>query len=285
MFHVTSDDGVSVAVHELAGTSDLPPLLISHATGFHAHCYAPIARALGSRFQVFGLDFHGHGETAPVPGWTVDWSHFGDDAVAVAEAIAPDGGLVGFGHSMGGAALLMATHRRPGLFDRLVTFEPIAHMPGQPSLTEAEMLQIPIIAGALRRRSRFRSFEDAYENYRVKPPMSLMVDEVLHNYVDYGFHSIVDEHDQPAIELRCTPAVEAGIFMTGRNNGVWALLREISTPTVVIGGHVEEKQPSAGTAAIADELWNGEYLLLDHQTHFGPFSHPHEVSSIIDRVV
>ena len=129
MFHVTSDDGVSVAVHELAGRHDLPPLLISHATGFHAHCYVPIARMLGDRYRCLGLDFHGHGETAPVPDWTIDWSHFGDDVVAAAAAIAPDGGLVGFGHSMGGAALLMAAHRRPELFTRLVLFEPIAQLP------------------------------------------------------------------------------------------------------------------------------------------------------------
>ena len=283
MFHVTSSDGVSVAVHELAGTPDLPPLLIAHATGFHAHCYVPIARELGHRFHCFALDFRGHGETAPVPDWTVDWSHFGDDAVAVAEAIAPDGELVGFGHSMGGAALLMATHRRPELFGRLALFEPIAHLPVGDDLPDEELRKIPIIAGAIRRRSRFASFEEAYQNYRGKPPMSLMVDEVLRNYVDYGFHAIVDEHDQPAVELRCTPTVEAGIFMRGRQNGVWPLLAEITAPVTVIGGHVEQMQPSSGTEAIADELPNGEYLLLDHQTHFGPFSHPDEVASLIDR--
>jgi pimeloyl-ACP methyl ester carboxylesterase len=218
-----------------------------------------------------------------VPDRTVDWSHFGDDAVAVAETIAPDGGLVGFGHSMGGAALLMAAHRRPELFSRLTLFEPIAHLPVGTNLTDEELRKIPIIAGAMRRRSRFASFDDAYQNYRGKPPMSLMVDEVLRDYVDYGFHTIVDEHDHPAVELRCSPEVEAGIFMTGRHNGVWPLLGEIAVPATVIGGHVEQMQPSAGTEAIANELPNGEYLLLDHQTHFGPFSHPDEVASIIAR--
>ncbi len=285
MFHVTSNDGVSIAVHELSGTLDLPPLLISHATGFHAHCYVPIGRALGRRFHCLALDYHGHGESAPVPDWTVDWSHFGDDALAVAEVIAPNGGLVGFGHSMGGAALLMAAHRRPDLFDRLVLFEPIAFAPADTSLTEAELHRVPIIAGAMRRRTRFASFDDAYENYRSKPPLSSMVGEVLHNYVDYGFRSIVDEHDRPAIELRCTPQVEAGVFMTGRDNGVWAMLPEVETPALVIGGHVEQMQPSSSTEAIAGQLPNGEYLLLDHQTHFGPFSHPDEIATLVDEFI
>jgi pimeloyl-ACP methyl ester carboxylesterase len=283
MFHVTSSDGVSIAVHELAGSQDMPPLLISHATGFHAHCYVPIGRALGHRFRCVALDFRGHGESAPVPDWTIDWSHFGDDALAVAEAIAPDGGLVGFGHSMGASSLLMAAHRRPGLFDRLVLFEPIAGPPPETSLSEEELRQIPIVAGAMRRRARFASFEEAYQNYRHKPPLSSMVDEVLRNYVDYGLRTIVDDHDRPAVELRCTPDVEAGIFMTGRTNGVWAMLPDIDTPTLVIGGRVEEMQPSANAEAIAHELGEARYLLLDHQTHFGPFSHPAEVAAIAGR--
>ena len=113
--------------------------------------------------------------------------------------------------------------------------------------------------------------------------MSLMTDEVLRNYVDYGFRQIVDEHDQPAVELRCDPEVEAGILMTGRSNGLWPRLSEVTTPALVVGGMVEPMQPSSWTGPIADQLPNGEYLLLDHQTHFGPFSHPAETAELIDQ--
>ena len=34
-----------------------------------------------------------------------------------------------FGHSMGGACLLMAAHRNPALFRRIVAFEPIVFPP------------------------------------------------------------------------------------------------------------------------------------------------------------
>jgi pimeloyl-ACP methyl ester carboxylesterase len=281
MFHVPSSDDVSIAVHELAGTPGLPPLLLSHATGFHAHCYVPIANLLGDRFHCLALDYRGHGESTQMPGWKVDWSRFGDDALAVAHTVAPDGGLVGFGHSMGGSALLMAARREPSLFTRLVLFEPIAHQPGGSDLSNTDMRTIPIVAGALRRRSRFPSYDDAYENFRSKPPMSLMTDEALRNYVDFGFRDVVDEFGEPAVELRCSPELEAGIFMKGRDNGVWPLLAEVDTPTVVLGGHVEEMQPSSGTEVIASQLSNAEYVLLDHQTHFGPFSHPDEIAAFV----
>jgi pimeloyl-ACP methyl ester carboxylesterase len=280
---VPSSDGITVAVHDLAGDTRLPTLLISHATGFHAHCYAPLAAALSERFHSVGLDYRGHGATAVDPDWVVDWTRFGDDALAVARHLAPGGGLVGFGHSMGGAALLMAAHRDPGLFERLVLFEPISHEATTPTIGPDEIRALPIVQGALRRRRMFPSFDAAFENYSQKPPLSLMDRDALRHYVDHGFRPTVDEMGAPAVELCCAPELEAGIFVTGRDNGVWATLPEIETPCIVIGGHVEESQPSSQTEAIADRLPNGEYVLLDHQTHFGPFSHPTEIAAIVAR--
>ena len=61
------------------------------------------------RFHSWGMDFRGHGDTALPDGWTVSWDGYGDDAFAAASALAAlpggHGGVVAFGHSMGGAAL------------------------------------------------------------------------------------------------------------------------------------------------------------------------------------
>src|SRR5262245_40723293 len=61
LFSVQSTDGVSVAVHELSSAESAPPLLISHATGFCGHAYAPIASALGERYRSLAMDHRGHG--------------------------------------------------------------------------------------------------------------------------------------------------------------------------------------------------------------------------------
>lgn len=285
MIEVESTEGVTVAVHDLAGDRDRPPLLLSHATGFHARCYIPLALALADRFHCLGLDYRGHGDTPVDPAWPVDWRRFGDDADAVAGHIAPSGGLIGFGHSMGGAALLMAAHRDPDRFERLVLFEPISYGGSFPAVSRSEIRELPIIAGALSRRRRFGSLDEAHDNFRTKPPLSLMVDESLRNYVEYGFRPVSDggAHGSAdtGVELRCAPELEAGIFITSIDNGVWDLLPEIRTPTLVIGGRVEQRQPSAQSEAISRRLLAGSYLLLDHQTHFGPFSHPIEIAALI----
>src|SRR5690606_12407677 len=130
--HVPSADGVVVTVHHLAPSDGNPPLLVAHASGFHARAYAPMAAALVGRFGVWGHDVRGHGTTVAPERWQVDWIGFGDDAFAVAEWLLdhhgqPEGSLVGFGHSLGGATLLLAALRHPGLFRSLVLYEPILY--------------------------------------------------------------------------------------------------------------------------------------------------------------
>ena len=126
-------------------------MLLSHATGFHGYCYLPIADELSDEFTSFALDYRGHGDTARPDDWQVEWDRYGDDALAAARAVAPDGGLVGFGHSMGGAGLLMAAHREPGLFDTIVAFEPIVFPLGRSTPTTAP-------------RTTERSCHEAHEN-------------------------------------------------------------------------------------------------------------------------
>lgn len=276
MFFVPSTDGVQVAVHEFGGPTDAPPLLISHATGFHAHCYEPVAARLTTRYRTYGLDHRGHGRTAAPDGWRVDWSRFGDDAAAVAEAIAPDGGLVGLGHSMGGAALLMAAHRRPALFTRLVLFEPIA-IPD--TTTEIDMEHHPIVVGARRRRRVFASVDDAIANFREKLPLSVMTPEVLRAYVVHGFRPVDPDDASAGIELICD--IEADIFLTSRENRVWELLPSVTTPTTVVTGFEEPEQPSGRCAEIAARIPDARYVLLPHHSHLGPFSHPEELADLV----
>jgi pimeloyl-ACP methyl ester carboxylesterase len=279
MFRVPSSDGVEVAVHEFGGALDAPPLLLSHATGFHAHCYQPAAVRLAEHFRVYALDHRGHGETAAPDRWRVDWAGFGDDALNAARSVAPHGGLVGVGHSMGGAALLMAAHRDPGRFDRLVLFEPIAIPDGTP---RPPMDDHPIVVGARRRRQVFDSYDDAIENFRDKLPLSVMAPEVLRAYVEHGFRpSFASDGSPVGVEIVCTSDIEAGIFVSSRDNGVWELLPEIATPTTVVTGYIDEQQPSGRCADIAARLPNSTYVFIPHQSHLGPFSHPEEFADLV----
>jgi pimeloyl-ACP methyl ester carboxylesterase len=264
---------VEVALHDLGGTGRT--LLMSHATGFHGRCYSPVAALLADRFHTHALDYRGHGDTPRPPGVPVDWNLYANDVVAVAEVLARAlGPLVAFGHSMGGACLLIAAHDRPELFDRLVLFEPIVIPPegmrpdGGPS---------PLAEGARRRRASFPSFEDAIANYVAKPPLNVFTPEAIEAYVLHGFRHDDDGH----VYLKCEPETEALTFEMSAGNRSWTALPEIVTPVVVATGRVEPFQPSALAERVAEMLPNGQYVELADLDHFGPMTHPDRVAELI----
>ena len=278
---VESSDGVQVAVHEFGGGGR--PLLWSHATGFHAHCYEPIARRLGNDFTSFGLDHRGHGVTERPDDWQVDWHKYGDDARVAAEALAPDGGLVAFGHSMGGATLVMAAHANPGLFDKLVVFEPIIFpTPDFPTTETAPAGEpSPMVAAARNRRPTFDSYQAAIDNYSSKPPMQFFDPEVLRAYVEHGFAPI-DAGESNGVTLRCAPENEARTFETGGSHGFWDLLPEVETEIVVVSGEVDEERSPAGIAAgIAERLPNASYIELVDGNHLTPFIDPEAIARLL----
>ena len=273
---IESSDGIQVAVHEFGGTGR--KLLWSHATGFHAHCYEPIARRLSDEFASFGLDHRGHGMTARPDNWQVDWSKYGDDARVAAEAIAPDGGLVAFGHSMGGASLVMAAHANPGLFETLVVFEPII-FPAPDVGPKGE--PTPMIAAARNRRATFDSYEAAIERYASKPPMQFFDADILRSYVEHGFTPI-GTATGAGVELRCAPEHEARTFETGGTHGFWDLLPEVETRVIVVSGKVDEERSPAGIAAgVAERLPNGSFIELAAGNHLTPFITPDVIADLL----
>jgi pimeloyl-ACP methyl ester carboxylesterase len=279
---VPSSDGVSVALHDLGGTGGA--LLISHATGFHGRCYLPVAHELASRFHSLALDYRGHGDTSSprsglgLPlgidiGSDLDWESYGDDAEGVALSL--ERPLFGFGHSMGGAALLMAAHRQPDLFQRLVLFEPIVFPPM--GIRPGGEGDSPLVAGARRRRSSFPSYEAAIANFSAKPPLSSFTQEALDAYVRFGFA----EGEDGQVHLKCRPETEAATFVASGGHHMWDALPEIVTPVLVLAGRVEEMQPSSISSSMADRLPNGVYRECADLDHFGPMTHPAEVARLI----
>jgi pimeloyl-ACP methyl ester carboxylesterase len=270
---VRSSNGTDLAVHDLGGEG--PALLISHATGFHGRCYLPMSDVLGDRFHSVAFDYRGHGDSTR-PDGEVEWLRYGDDAVAMGSAMCEAFGrpIVGFGHSMGGASLLMAAHREPTLFSKLVVFEPIVFPPAGIRDPGDES---PLVAGARRRRSSFPSYEAAIANYAAKPPLRSFTPAALEAYVRFGFRG----GDDGQVHLKCLPETEAQTFEGGGLHRTWDVLGEIHTPVLVVAGKVEPMQPSHIAAGVAEQLPNGTYLELSELDHFAPMTHPDEMAALV----
>lgn len=267
---VPSTDHISVAVHDFGGRGR--PLLLSHATGFHGHCHLPIADELADGVRAFAIDHRGHGATARPEDWDVVWTRYGDDTTAVAEAVAPHGGLIGFGHSMGGATLLMAAARRPELFDLVVAFEPIVF----PSDVSSWNMPRPTIAdGARRRRASFPSFEAALDHYRSRPPLDSLDPDVLRLYVAHGFRPAPE-----GVRLVCDPEHEARTFEASFTHDTWDRLPDIGTRVVVVAS-TDGKGPAIAAPRIADRLPRAELVELPDTDHFWPLVDPAGAAELI----
>src|SRR5207253_7297599 len=128
---------------------------------------------LAGPFRCLAPDLRGHGDSPATPAQVSDWHRFEADVLAIVDqldlAAGDDAPLLGFGHSMGGAALLLAELTRPGTFRGLWLFEPILPPPHTINFEGPN----PMADAAERRREVFDSFEAAIENYSSKPPLDV----------------------------------------------------------------------------------------------------------------
>jgi pimeloyl-ACP methyl ester carboxylesterase len=276
---ISSVDGVTIAMHDFGGTGS--PVLLSHATGFHGHCWEPVAHALIARHHVVALDHRGYGDAETVDPTTMTWDQYGLDALAAARHLYSQHNepIIGVGHSMGGASLLMAAHHEPHLFKALFVFEPIVFPPADPDAGERPGSPLP--AGARKRRSRFPSFEAAIENFAAKPPMASFNAEAREAYVRHGFKPTVDGD----IELKCLPEHEARTYETGGTSGAWDSLPDLATPVWVLSGALAPFQPSTFAITVAERIPASTYVRWDEVGHFGPLEKPELIVQYVTSVI
>jgi pimeloyl-ACP methyl ester carboxylesterase len=266
---VPSTDGVTVVLHDLGG--DGLPLLLCHPTGFHGLVWGPVAAALADVARCWSLDFRGHGDsTAPADG-DMAWRGMADDVLAVTDHLGVTD-VSAVGHSMGGAALVLAEQRRPGTFRGLWLFEPIVFPPPE-GLRPAES---NMAAAARRRRPSFPDRDAAYANYAAKPPLGSLHPAALRAYVDHGFR------DAPGggVELKCTPEMEARIFEAGAHQTAFEHLGEVGCE-VTVAASGDGGPPAELAALVASRLSRGR--LERHRTvsHFGPQEDPVGIAAAI----
>jgi pimeloyl-ACP methyl ester carboxylesterase len=268
---IHSSEGVRIALHDLggpSGTAVVPVLLFSHATGLHGRVYEPMASFLNDRFRCLSLDLRGHGMSELPADAGLAWSGMADDVLAaLSSGEVPVGPLHGIGHSMGGAALVLAAARRPDAFRSLWLYEPVIFPPegGPPSDGDN-----PMSEAAARRRDQFDSLDQAYENYRSKPPLNQLHPEALRAYVDGGFSSSRDG----SVSLRCRPSTESEVFRQAASSGAWAGVATLEIPVTVVAGRSDEVGPGAFARTIADELPQGTLTERPLLGHFGPLEDP-----------
>jgi pimeloyl-ACP methyl ester carboxylesterase len=265
---VPSTNGVILSVHHLGGDGE--PLLICHATGFCGHAYESLAAALADRFAVWAIDFRGHGDSTAPDNSDFAWTGMADDVLSVVDALGVPS-LVGFGHSMGGAALLLAELARPGLLRAVYLYEPVV----VPSvLDRVPGTENPLSIRSRRRRQSFASKAEALRRYASRPPLGLLRADALAAYVEHGFI----EQPDGSVRLKCDPDNEARTFQAA---GGLTLdqVGELKVPALVaVGGRAAEPGPGDYAPAVAATMPLARLVQYPHLGHFGPLQDPETVA-------
>ena len=242
----------------------------SHATSFCGAVWDPIVGRIGGEHLVW--DQLGHGSSPPISG-PFDWWDFGAD---VAKRIANvDGPLLGVGHSMGGAALVMAELLAPGSFDYLVLIEPILLPPPfAPRDTE-------VARAAERRRATFPSLIEARRHLRSKPPFMSWDEVAFEGYLREGFRPTGDGAE---VTLSCPPEAEAEIYRAAFAHGVWSRLGEVTVPTLVIAGALSDTHDQTFIRELASRFPSAGFEIVTGVGHFLPMERPDLVADRVRRL-
>ena len=110
---IVNVDGLDLAVWEWPGAG--PPLIFTHATGFHGRLWDYIIRRLPGR-RCLAVETRGHGRSArPDPPYR--WRYLGKDLAGILRSFGVRGAF-GIGHSSGGHSMVQAAALGPGSFRR-----------------------------------------------------------------------------------------------------------------------------------------------------------------------
>ncbi len=262
-----------MAVHDLGGDGE--PLLLAHATGFLGLTFRLLAGHLSGRFHCLALDFRAHGLSRAGEGWAGEWAGFAEDLLAVVSGIEL-GQPRAFGHSCGGAALLLAEEAVPGTFRHLYCYEPVVPPLLDPPPPDDDQL---LSQGARRRRERFGSRAEALSNFSSKPPLDVLDAGVLQDYVDFGFADCEDG----SVVLRCAPADEALIYSEALSHRAFVELPKVTCPVDLACGGEAAAYGEDVLRAMAERLVRGRITVFPELGHFGPLEQPQLIAEAMIR--
>ena len=261
---IQSSRNASLAINHFGGSGS--PLIVSHATGFHAHCYQPMMAILTQNFEVWGLDYAGHGASAAPADRDYHWALFAQDLLDALDHLGVAHVSV-FGHSMGGAAALLAEKQRPGTVTAAFLYEPIIFPP------EIVPRNSMMAEAASNRRREFDSKAEALLRYASRPPLNTMRADALAAYVNHGFITT----KAGTVTLACAPETEAATF-----NNAGTSVEDIRglqpRTTIAFGESITEPNPAQFAGPAAEALADAVLKSYEGLGHFGPLQDPERIA-------
>ncbi|MBM9579020.1 alpha/beta hydrolase [Leptospira sp. 201903070] len=179
-------------------------ILLCHANGYSALTYKFYIEELSKTHRVLALDFAGHGESQSTLEFK-NWYFFRDQILALIE-FENLSDLIGVGHSLGGASLLLASYVVPEKFKKVIANDPVVL--DFLKVTYAWIFHNPLAMVAIKRRREFKDLETVRKIYKRTPSFSRWDNTIYEDYLQSCFRI----GSKGEAILRCVPELEAKIF-------------------------------------------------------------------------
>ena len=258
------------------------PVLLLHATGFHARCWDQVVAELGPGFHVYAVDMRGHGRSDNTPPFI--WHSFAGDISELIEFLGLQG-AIGVGHSMGGHCMVQVAATHPDAFDRLVLVDPVIFDPDAYLQDRYRGFESAEDHPVSKRRNDWRDWREMYDRFKGRGSFGVWRDAVLEDYCRYG----VLRKEDGRWELACPPLVESSIYLGNTSTNVYEEIPKVRIPVLVLRAAARDPDEhmimdfskSPTWSQVAAQFEQGVDVYLPQYTHFMPMEDPGLVAEFI----
>lgn len=250
----------------------------AHANGFPPKTYQSLIDNLTPGYRVIAMQLRPLWPDSDYRNFS-NWETAGDDLIHFLDQQGLKN-VIGMGHSFGGIATVIAAHKRPDLFSKLVLIEPVV-LPDWVYLMTKFLPKIllrktnPIVKSTLVRTDKWESREVAFNHFRPKKLFADVGDKELLDYVNAGTKT---ENDG-MVSLSYSKEWEAQVYMTFSNP--WGYITNLQTPYVALRGET--------STTIRDETWlkwqglkgSNTLIQFDNCGHLLPIEKPGIIAQAI----
>ncbi|GBB93681.1 hypothetical protein RclHR1_02210016 [Rhizophagus clarus] len=261
-------------------------IVFAHATGFHKEIWEPVIKSLFDHKRlnigkILSLDHYNHGDSAilnkDILPDSLRWWDLAYDISQVINHFQLKKPLVGIGHSIGGAAMIMTELIKPGTFSCIVCVDPVL----SPQFAMNQSFRFNSI---LKRRDIWPNREVAKTLFLKHEMFQKWDPEVLDIHMNYGLHELPDGQ----VTLKCPKLQEYytfsdNLFASPSSSPIDAFYRlhEIECPILFLTGensHIESEWGSL----IKTRTQRGEWCGIVDCGHLVTMEKPKHVAFAIE---
>lgn len=284
---------INICVYEQKGSAQYSdePIVLVHATGFHAHCWDEVCRQLPER-RIFLIDLpcHGQSDNLTPP---LTWRIFADCLVSVLKQLDIKN-IRGVGHSMGGHLIVRAAAALPDQFASIIALDPVIMSLDMPKMSD--LLPKDFEHPVAKRRNNWPSSVAMLASYKKKAPFNEWNQQVLEDYCEHALlkesiraENVRGEGSEEIYPLACPPELEGEIYLSSDQEAVHEAIKNVECPVTIFRARSRTKEdspfdfgPSTTYEGLAAQFKQGKEKHLPDNSHFIPMEIPHEVAAWIE---